>query len=589
MSTSVGNMHAMHHVSSRATAAARPRNTSYLKRNFELFALDNALDVAHGRAEPLYFQPSPWKCPSLPPSPTPPPQQQQQQRREGCWARLKRWWAGGRSNKQQDLRAQQRDLDGDIEMLQSESPMPGRFPASLAPTHTQPTGAAVRSAYRPAPFSAARFRKMLRPLPHQAPDQSLPAMAQLSLQQQFENLVEQSRQEELCRRAKEQANRRYAQQVERQKAEDNAKSLQEQKVEQLVDKAIAAEIRLARDKARSEYFAKKRAENGETYQPERQRRPRPFGLAPKDITAQDVSSLSDRLRAQYLKEDEPSQIKKQQEAKAEAKAKAEEEEKQRVEQEKREAEERAQRELARRQKIVKGLNDEWQKTVQDKLAIRSAEASVDDAGKITRGDLARLLPTPGGAQVEGWLNDQVINEYLGAVVSKKQKEDGYEKRKGMTPKVHAFNSQFRTTFNQRGHAGVARWASRAEINGTKLLDVEQILIPTCNGVHWTLLAISGTKRTITHYDSLGGNGTEYLRMATEWLKGELGNAYKEEEWTTVVGDSNRQQNSMDCGVFCAMNAHALAVGRQPDLVFPSSDASDARMFMAAVLMGADLL
>ncbi|KAL9081128.1 MAG: hypothetical protein Q9159_007418 [Coniocarpon cinnabarinum] len=246
------------------------------------------------------------------------------------------------------------------------------------------------------------------------------------------------------------------------------------------------------------------------------------------------------------------------------------------------------------QPLVKPVTQEHQRKVQDFMQVRDPATFVDDTQRLNRGDMGTLIPQGHGDRPEGWLNDSIVNEYLAKVVQAELKKQGYQKKKGQTPKVHAFGSQFFSTLNQKGFGGVKRWFDRAELTGDKLLNCDVILIPICPGNHWTLLAISGTNRTIQYFNSMTGYGSEdfYPREAKKILAQHLGDSYNESEWKILSPrESNQQINGSDCGVFTAMNGHALLTGRTPMSVFSMNNGQEiqeARNYMAALLLGQEI-
>lgn len=175
-------------------------------------------------------------------------------------------------------------------------------------------------------------------------------------------------------------------------------------------------------------------------------------------------------------------------------------------------------------------------------------------------DLTRVVPLSAGRGTDNWLNDEVINGYLNMVVTHGKKNN----RPTQIPTHHAFVSFFYNNLEGKGYEGVKRWASRAKIGGKNLLETEQVFIPINSGMHWTLCVVSGQDKTITHYNSLGGNGQRYVNTVKAWVKEELGSSFKESEWTLVPnGESPQQANMDDCGVFTITSARQLMLGMTP--------------------------
>ncbi|KAJ5558825.1 Peptidase C48 SUMO/Sentrin/Ubl1 [Penicillium sp. DV-2018c] len=164
-----------------------------------------------------------------------------------------------------------------------------------------------------------------------------------------------------------------------------------------------------------------------------------------------------------------------------------------------------------------------------------------------------------------WLNDEIINAYLSLVVHYLRQLNGNLNDR---PTFHAFNTFFYSTLRDKGYQGVRRWANRAKIGGEALLNVDTVFIPVHESSHWTLLVVRPTERTIEYFDSLGSRGARQVRNVKEWLRGELGGKYKDEEWTVLPSTSSQQDNGSDCGVFLLTNAKAIAVGVDPTSIGP---------------------
>jgi len=198
------------------------------------------------------------------------------------------------------------------------------------------------------------------------------------------------------------------------------------------------------------------------------------------------------------------------------------------------------------------LNEQWDHQIQ--TALRNGH------GTYKATDLVRVLPLSAGRGTDNWLNDEVINGYLKLIVAHGTQND----RPTQTPTHHAFVSFFYNNLESKGYISVKRWASRARIGSKNLLDTEQVFIPINSGMHWTLCVVSGTNKTITHYNSLGGNGQRYVNTVRDWVKEELGSAFEESEWTLVPnGPSPQQANMDDCGVFTITSARQIMLGMTP--------------------------
>ncbi|KAL6242844.1 hypothetical protein RBB50_010490 [Rhinocladiella similis] len=205
-----------------------------------------------------------------------------------------------------------------------------------------------------------------------------------------------------------------------------------------------------------------------------------------------------------------------------------------------------------RQFEIVALTEEWEEKIQQ--ALRNGH------GEYKPTDLVRVVPLLHGRGTDSWLNDEVINGYLKIIVEHGKKND----RPTQVPTHHAFVSFFYNNLAEKGYDSVKRWANRAKIGGKRLLETEQVFIPINRGMHWTLCVVSGKNKTITHYNSLGGNGRPYVETIKKWVKEELGSAYHEEEWIfDYSGETPHQTNMDDCGVFTITSARQIMLGLTP--------------------------
>lgn len=166
-----------------------------------------------------------------------------------------------------------------------------------------------------------------------------------------------------------------------------------------------------------------------------------------------------------------------------------------------------------------------------------------------------------------WLNDEIINAYLGVLVHYLRQSNGNLKP-NVQPRFHAFNTFFYSTLRDKQYPAVQRWAKRAKIGGEGLLNVDTVFIPVHEINHWTLMVVRPEDRTIEYFDSMGSRGGFQVAKIKEWLRGELGSKYKDEEWTVLPSVSSHQDNGSDCGVFLLTNAKAIAVGVEPTAIRP---------------------
>jgi Ulp1 family protease len=229
--------------------------------------------------------------------------------------------------------------------------------------------------------------------------------------------------------------------------------------------------------------------------------------------------------------------------------------------------------------VIKPLSPEWEAKV-DALMRKGPGVAVGRTStgvELTQSSFRTLLPNSGDL---GWLNDEIINAYMQAVVDYGN-GDGGTRRTG-PPRYHAFNSFFYKKLSEGGPGPLARWSKRAKIEGDKLLQVELIFIPVHLGNHWTLLVVSGTKKSIEYFDSLNGSPARLLKNAKLWLQSELKEKWVEDEWKVPSTLGPCQRNGYDCGVFTVTTAKMLMLGINP-LAYSQRDIQIQRRRMAAEL------
>ncbi|ORY16783.1 hypothetical protein BCR34DRAFT_556637 [Clohesyomyces aquaticus] len=242
--------------------------------------------------------------------------------------------------------------------------------------------------------------------------------------------------------------------------------------------------------------------------------------------------------------------------------------------------------------LVSPLSEKWRKELDAAVEkTNKGKIQVDlVTNKLNTHDFGTLLPHSFNGSRSCWLNDNIVNEYLGVLVEEIKSKASYQHRRGgPAPPVHAFPSQWWVNV-QDDVKKVERWASRKQLAGKQLLDAELILIPVCELHHWRLLAIKPSERTIEYLDSLEKAGRPstaagpFITKVKEWLHMELGALYNEAEWQILPQRSQYQRNGSDCGVFTILNALALLRGEEPDRIMPSDGMLAAREMVAVSLL-----
>ena len=246
------------------------------------------------------------------------------------------------------------------------------------------------------------------------------------------------------------------------------------------------------------------------------------------------------------------------------------------------------------EKVIQPLPLGWDEKVRVNMAkgMRERLAMTSVGNPLTRRDFGMVLPQPGtGDDPSGWLNDEIISGYLQAVVDHGHRALGHPR--GAKPRMHAFSPFFYTTLKDRGYDAVKRWSSRAKIGGSDLKNVEYVFIP-CNPTraHWTMVIVSPIRKTIEVFDSMHGASSDKVNTTKSWLRGEMGHAYVDSEWTVIEdprypgrGKGPLQNNANDCGVFAVTTAKMLVLGVDPMAVSAGDMPLQRRRLVAELLNG----
>ncbi|KAM9321181.1 sentrin-specific protease 1 [Gastrophryne carolinensis] len=147
-----------------------------------------------------------------------------------------------------------------------------------------------------------------------------------------------------------------------------------------------------------------------------------------------------------------------------------------------------------------------------------------------------------------WLNDEIINFYMNLLMER-------SKRKGL-PKVHAFNTFFFPKLKSAGYQAVKRWTKKVDI-----FSMDVLLVPVHLGVHWCLAVVDFRKKTVTYFDSMGGQNNEGCKLLLQYLKLESqdkkGVCFDTNGWSLSSKRSReipQQMNGSDCGMFACKYA-----------------------------------
>lgn len=127
---------------------------------------------------------------------------------------------------------------------------------------------------------------------------------------------------------------------------------------------------------------------------------------------------------------------------------------------------------------------------------------------------------------------------------------------------------------------------REGVRKNNFFDIDTILIPICDGMHWTLAVVRPGKRTVAHLDSMraGAGHFDIKEKLLEWVKVTLEDKWVASEWSAIDYEAPRQTNGYDCGVFTITNALCLALGLDPKKSYTAGQLTLQRRRLAAILL-----
>ena len=159
-----------------------------------------------------------------------------------------------------------------------------------------------------------------------------------------------------------------------------------------------------------------------------------------------------------------------------------------------------------------------------------------------------------------WLSDEVVHCYLSLLMARDHEITRLTPGRRYS---HYFKSFFYTKLMQIGHAntpnqydyhGVRRYGTRA--HNRDIFTLHRLYIPiNVQASHWTCVCVDFTRATITHFDSMGSPGIQCLSNIHRYLKDEhiaRRGSPLPLHWSLIPtpGNTPRQSNGFDCGVFC---------------------------------------
>ncbi|CAN7984496.1 unnamed protein product [Ixodes hexagonus] len=194
---------------------------------------------------------------------------------------------------------------------------------------------------------------------------------------------------------------------------------------------------------------------------------------------------------------------------------------------------------------------------------------------VTCSDLRTLLGT-------NWLNDVVIDFYMGLIAERANLEEG-------GTRVHAVTTHFINVLRNRGYEAVRRWTESVD-----LFDMDLVLVPVHDLDHWSLAALRMQERTFVLYDSMGRENRPCYQTLMAYLRKE----HRDKKQRPLVEPEGgwgcqfakgipMQSNTHDCGVFVCLYAERLA--RNASFDFSARDIQRLRYRMAYEILTGKLL
>lgn len=181
-----------------------------------------------------------------------------------------------------------------------------------------------------------------------------------------------------------------------------------------------------------------------------------------------------------------------------------------------------------------------------------------------------------------WLNDEVINFYVGLIEARGAEDEDYLN-------VRAMNSFFYEQLCKKGYESVKRWTKGFDIFTS---DIVLIPIHLKSKSHWCMVTIDFQNKLVNYYDSLGSENQQCLNILKQYLLDEHLEKKNSPLDLTDWGfgcDKNipQQTNGSDCGVFAC--AFAKYAAESISFTFTQKDMPHLRNLMIYELYTAKLL
>lgn len=186
-----------------------------------------------------------------------------------------------------------------------------------------------------------------------------------------------------------------------------------------------------------------------------------------------------------------------------------------------------------------------------------------------------------------WIHSEIIDVYMDILMER-------DKKKNNNNTSHYFHSSFMSQLffeNIYNYDNVKKWSKKFDI-----FEKNKIYIPiNINNMHWAIAIIYMKKKEICYYDSLSGDGMDYLKALYKWIQDESINKKEyelpnENEWKLNNNPENvpQQNNGYDCGLFTIMCADTIS-DDLPLSIYSQEDMPMNRLKVAASIVRGHLL
>ncbi len=216
------------------------------------------------------------------------------------------------------------------------------------------------------------------------------------------------------------------------------------------------------------------------------------------------------------------------------------------------------------------------------VVVRHAQSNIE----VRRHDLASLAPGT-------WVNDEIMNVVAALLLERDVRRRG---ARAGGPECHLFSSFFATRLYKDGdgyeYERVRRWTAPKKLaRGGQpsgcLLDLDRIIVPVHQGLHWVTAVIDLENRRFQFLDSLGARDEACLAALARWLRDEFMDKRKEARedvlaWPREFPAVPRQLNGCDCGIFALLFADHAARGAP--MRFTQADMLDFRVKLCADIL-----